>query len=84
MASRIVKLLKVDRHRRKGTVLLTGGLALDEGLLAALQEEMVNEKIDVRRRSAIRIRSMPARSARRCGARSGDERRQELQGAAGA
>jgi benzoyl-CoA reductase subunit D len=29
----------------KGTVLLTGGLALDEGLLAALQEELVNEKI---------------------------------------
>ena len=29
----------------KGTVLLTGGLALDVGLLAALQEELVNEKI---------------------------------------
>jgi benzoyl-CoA reductase subunit D len=26
-------------------VLLTGGLALDAGLLAALQEELVNEKI---------------------------------------
>jgi len=30
---------------KSGTVLLTGGLALDEGLLAALQEELVNEKI---------------------------------------
>jgi len=39
-----VKLLKVTGIT-KGTVLLTGGLALDEGLLAALQEELVNEKI---------------------------------------
>ena len=37
MASRLVKLLKVTGIT-KGTVLLTGGLALDEGLLAALQE----------------------------------------------
>jgi benzoyl-CoA reductase subunit D len=44
MASRLVKLLKVTGIM-KGTVLLTGGLALDEGLLAALQEELVNEKI---------------------------------------
>ena len=44
MASRLVKLLKVTGIT-KGTVLLTGGLALDEGLLAALQEELVNEKI---------------------------------------
>ena len=44
MASRLVKLLKVTGIL-KGTVLLTGGLALDEGLLAALQEELVNEKI---------------------------------------
>jgi benzoyl-CoA reductase subunit D len=44
MASRVVKLLKVTGIT-KGTVLLTGGLALDEGLLAALQEELVNEKI---------------------------------------
>ena len=44
MASRIVKLLKVTGIKQ-GTVLLTGGLALDEGLLAAIQEEMVNEKI---------------------------------------
>ena len=44
MASRLVKLLKVTGIM-KGTVLLTGGLALDEGLLAALQEELANEKI---------------------------------------
>jgi len=44
MASRLVKLLKVTGIL-KGTVLLTGGLALDAGLLAALQEELVNEKI---------------------------------------
>jgi len=44
MASRLVKLLKVTGIK-SGTVLLTGGLALDEGLLAALKEEIVNEKI---------------------------------------
>ena len=44
MASRLVKLLKVTGIM-KGTVLLTGGLALDEGLLAALQEELVTEKV---------------------------------------
>jgi benzoyl-CoA reductase subunit D len=44
MASRLVKLLKVTGIT-KGTVLLTGGLALDAGLLAALQEELLNEKI---------------------------------------
>jgi benzoyl-CoA reductase subunit D len=44
MASRLVKLLKVTGIK-SGTVLLTGGLALDEGLLAALREELVNEKI---------------------------------------
>jgi bcr-type benzoyl-CoA reductase subunit D len=44
MASRLVKLLKVTGIT-KGTVLLTGGLALDEGLLGALQEELANEKI---------------------------------------
>jgi benzoyl-CoA reductase subunit D len=44
MASRLAKLLKVTGIKT-GTVLLTGGLALDEGLLAALQEELVNEKI---------------------------------------
>ena len=44
MASRLAKLLKVTGIT-KGLALLTGGLALDEGLLAALQEELVNEKI---------------------------------------
>ncbi len=44
MASRLVKLLKVTGIT-EGTALLTGGLALDSGLLAALQEELVNEKI---------------------------------------
>ena len=46
MASRIVKLLKVAGIKQ-GTALITGGLALDSGLLAAIQEEMVNEKIGV-------------------------------------
>ena len=45
MASRLVKLLKVTGIM-KDTVLLTGGLALDVGLLLAVQEELVNEKID--------------------------------------
>ena len=44
MASRLAKLLKVTGII-KGLALLTGGLALDEGLLAALQEELVTEKI---------------------------------------
>ncbi len=44
MASRLAKLLKVTGIKQ-GTVLLTGGLALDTGLLAALREELVNEKI---------------------------------------
>jgi len=44
MAGRLAKLLKVTGIT-KGTVLITGGLALDAGLLAALQEELVNEKI---------------------------------------
>ncbi|MCL4747384.1 MAG: benzoyl-CoA reductase subunit D [Burkholderiaceae bacterium] len=47
MASRIVKLLKVTGIK-DGTVLITGGLALDSGLLAAIQEEMANEKIAVK------------------------------------
>jgi len=44
MASRLAKLLKVTGITT-GTVLLTGGLALDSGLLAALTEELVNEKM---------------------------------------
>ena len=46
MASRIVKLLKVTGIT-SGTALLTGGLALDTGLLAAIQEEAANEKVNV-------------------------------------
>jgi benzoyl-CoA reductase subunit D len=46
MASRIVKLLKVTGIK-EGTALLTGGLALDTGLLAAIREEAVNEKVNV-------------------------------------
>ncbi len=46
MASRIVKLLKVTGIR-SGTALLTGGLALDTGLLAAIREEMASEKVAV-------------------------------------
>jgi benzoyl-CoA reductase subunit D len=46
MASRVVKLLKATGIT-SGKVLLTGGLALDAGLLAAIQEEMVNEKVNL-------------------------------------
>ena len=46
MASRIVKLLKVTGIK-EGTALITGGLALDTGLIAAIGEEMVNEKVNV-------------------------------------
>jgi benzoyl-CoA reductase subunit D len=46
MASRIVKLLKVTGIK-DGVALLTGGLALDSGLLAAIQEELANEKVKV-------------------------------------
>ncbi|MEI6733384.1 MAG: benzoyl-CoA reductase subunit D [Comamonadaceae bacterium] len=50
MASRIVKLLKITGIKT-GTALITGGLALDTGLLAAIQEEMVTEKVTVSARS---------------------------------
>jgi len=50
MASRIVKLLKVTGIK-DGTALLTGGLALDSGLLAAIREEAVNEKVNVAAKS---------------------------------
>jgi benzoyl-CoA reductase subunit D len=46
MASRIVKLLKVTGIKT-GSALVTGGLALDTGLMAAISEEMVNEKVAV-------------------------------------
>jgi len=50
MASRIVKLLKITGIKT-GTALITGGLALDSGLLAAIQEEMVAEKVTVTARA---------------------------------
>ena len=46
MASRIVKLLKVTGIKQ-GTALVTGGLALDSGLIAAIREEMSTEKVPV-------------------------------------
>ena len=50
MASRIVKLLKITGIKT-GTALITGGLALDSGLLAAIQEELATEKVSVTARS---------------------------------
>ena len=50
MASRIVKLLKITGIKT-GMALITGGLALDSGLLAAIQEEMVTEKVTVSARA---------------------------------
>lgn len=50
MASRIVKLLKITGIKT-GTALVTGGMAMDTGLLAAIQEEMVAEKVTVTARS---------------------------------
>lgn len=44
MASRIAKLLK-STGVAQGTVLLTGGLALDTGLLGALREELGQQKL---------------------------------------
>ena len=46
MATRLVKLLKATKLK-DGDVLITGGLASDTGLLAAMQEEMVSQKIAV-------------------------------------
>ena len=46
MASRIVKLLKVTGIK-DGVALMTGGLALESGLLAAIQEELAKEKVKV-------------------------------------
>lgn len=44
MADRLAKLLKTI-GTIDGVVLMTGGLALDEGLVAAMQESMVKEKV---------------------------------------
>jgi len=46
MASRLVKLLKSIKAR-EGSVLLTGGLALDEGLVEAVKEQVVEQKLKV-------------------------------------
>ena len=46
MASRLAKLLKAIKAV-DGVIMATGGLALDEGLLAALKEEMENKNLDV-------------------------------------
>ncbi len=50
MASRLVKLLRATGVTDKPT-LITGGLAKDEGLVAAIAEEMRNQKINVEIRS---------------------------------
>jgi len=47
MASRLVKLLRSIKVT-EGTILMTGGLALDVGLLAALNEGMEEQKVSVR------------------------------------
>jgi len=46
MATRLVKLLRAIKVK-EGDVLMTGGLALDTGLLAALNETMVEQKVAV-------------------------------------
>jgi len=51
MATRLVKLLRATKVK-DGTVLLTGGLALDTGLLAALQEGMVAQKLTIEAKSS--------------------------------
>jgi len=47
MASRLVKLLKSIKAR-EGTVLITGGLAVDEGLVAAMEEQVIEQKLKVK------------------------------------
>jgi len=46
MAGRLIKLLKATRVK-EGTVLMTGGLAGDDGLLKAMREAMVEQKVDL-------------------------------------
>ena len=50
MAGRLAKLLRVIKVR-EGVTLATGGLALDDGLMAALNESLVQQKINVEARS---------------------------------
>ncbi len=44
MAGRLVKLLKAIKAK-EGVVLMTGGLAMDTGMLAAMREQMVDQKL---------------------------------------
>jgi benzoyl-CoA reductase subunit D len=46
MASRLVKLLKSIKVR-EGVAMLTGGLAADEGLIEAMKEQLVEQKLKV-------------------------------------
>ncbi len=50
MAGRLAKLLRVIKVN-EGVTLATGGLALDEGLIAALNESLVKQKIKIEARS---------------------------------
>lgn len=50
MAGRLLKLLR-GTLVSDGAVLLTGGLALDDGLLAALQESLAEQNIDIKVKS---------------------------------
>lgn len=47
MASRLVRLLKSIKAR-EGSVLVTGGLAVDEGLIQAMEEQVVEQKLKVK------------------------------------
>jgi benzoyl-CoA reductase subunit D len=46
MAGRLVKLLKSIKAR-EGSVLVTGGLAMDEGLIEAMKEQVIEQKLKV-------------------------------------
>jgi benzoyl-CoA reductase subunit D len=50
MAGRLAKLLRIIKVR-EGVTLATGGLALDDGLMAALNESLIQQKIKVEARS---------------------------------
>lgn len=50
MAGRLAKLLRVIKVR-EGVTLATGGLALDDGLMAALNESLTQQKVNIEARS---------------------------------